>query len=385
MYPATSPVSAPSRTLGSPPYGGGGARTTAPLLPGGPRGGGPARRRRAHPGATPLLRTEPDLASAQDAQVRAAVASVRRACPEFHPVRVLRRRGRTMLLAGTAGRVPVIAKHLLDHSPDPTERFEREIAVYHAFALGRPPVRVPRLIAADAAAHSLVIERLPGRVAATRRRPFEAPEEAGLRAVLDACRLVNLWRPEPAAFGRPIDYPARLNRHHELGLLTDRDMGELQTLLRGIAQASPGRSAPWQFCHGDALLTNMLLGPSGPALVDWENAGWYLPGYDLATLWTALGEAPRARRRISQLAQSGGPAARDAFLLNLMLVLTREIRHRESAVRRAMNAPPRGPAPAPGAGGPALSAGEEQRLLLRRLQEDCALARNAVRASVGTR
>jgi hypothetical protein len=115
-------------------------------------------------------------------------------------------------------------------------------------------------------------------------------------------------------------------------------------------------------------------------LVDWEHAGWYLPGYDLATLWTVLGDDPAARRQISQLAQAAGPAARDAFLVNLMLVLTREIRTCETAVQRSM----RDPSPvAQGTGG--MSFGEEQRLLLRRLYDDCQLARKAVRAAVGIR
>jgi hypothetical protein len=118
-------------------------------------------------------------------------------------------------------------------------------------------------------------------------------------------------------------------------------------------------------------------------LVDWEHAGWYLPGYDLATLWAVMGDAPAVRRQISQLAQAAGPAARDAFLVNLMLVLTREIRTYETAVQRAM----REPVP-PGAGQDrpgVLSSSEEQRLLLRRLHDDCAMARRAVRAAVGTR
>ena len=138
-----------------------------------------------------------------------------------------------------------------------------------------------------------------------------------------------------------------------------------------------------QFCHGDALLSNILLSPAGPVLVDWEHAGWYLPGYDLATLWSVLGDAPVARRQISQLAQAAGPAARDAFLVNLMLVLTREIRTYETAVQRSMHdSTPAAPGPAhPGAA----PSGEEQRLLLRRLHDDCQLARRAVRAAVGTR
>jgi hypothetical protein len=93
-----------------------------------------------------------------------------------------------------------------------------------------------------------------------------------------------------------------------------------------------------------------------------------------------------ARRHISQLAQSQGAAARDAFLVNLMLVLTREIRTYETAIQRTIKdpapvAPPGGGQERPGA----MATGEQQRLLLRRLHDDCGLARRAVRAAVGTR
>jgi aminoglycoside phosphotransferase (APT) family kinase protein len=193
---------------------------------------------------------------------------------------------------------------------------------------------------------------------------------------------LNAGRPAAGTFDAPLDYAERISRFHELGLLTDRDMGDLQKLLHGIAHAA-GRQGMGQFCHGDALLSNILLSPTGPVLVDWEHAGWYLPGYDLATLWTVLGDAPVARRQISQIAQSAGPASRDAFLVNLMLVLTREIRAYETALQRSMH--DTAPA-APGAAHlGAAPSGEEQRLLLRRLHDDCQLARRAVRAAVGTR
>ena len=330
------------------------------------------------------------MSGPQGAQLRTAIASVHRVCPDFTPAQMLRRRGRSVLLAGTAGRNTVIAKCLLDHSPAWAERFRHEIAAYRAFVRHRPPVRVPRLIAADPDACTLVIERVPGRVAAAQRHPFEAPPRADLRAAIGSFTRINAWSPPMPLFERPIDYPARITRFHEQGLLTDRDLGDLQKLLHGLAQPSgPGgrRSVSWQFCHGDALLTNVMLGPAGPSLVDWEHAGWYLPGYDLATLWSVLGDAPMARRQISQHAQAAGPAARDAFLVNLMLVLTREIRTYEMAVQRTMrDSSPQATAQSAAAvraGG--LPTGEEQRLLLRRLHDDCGMARRAVRAAVGTR
>lgn len=378
MYAASSSVSAPPRPSahrqGSGPY-------LAPSRQAPPAIAGGRLRRAPAPGAQPLS-GRLDLSGPQGAQLRTAITSVLRICPEFNPVQVLRRSGRSVLLVGTTGRSTAVAKCLTDHSPAWSERIQHEIAAYRAFVRHRPPVRAPRLIAADPVGGTLVIERMPGRVAAVQRHPAEAPPRADVRAALGAICRLNAWRPPAGMFDAPLDYASRISRYHELGLLTDRDLGDLQKLLHGIAHSS-GPGGMGQFCHGDALLQNVLLSPAGPVLVDWEHAGWYLPGYDLATLWSCLGDAPVARRQISQLAQSAGPAARDAFLVNLMLVLTREIRTYETAVQRAMNdTTPAAPGPASSG---AVSSGEEQRLLLRRLHDDCALARRAVRAAVGTR
>ncbi|EPH45696.1 aminoglycoside phosphotransferase family protein [Streptomyces aurantiacus] len=394
MYAASSSVSAPPRPLRPHPSSRGSARAAEAPLPGGGPYLAPARpaaaplgadrtRRVPATGAGPLS-GRLDLSGPQGAQLRTAIASVHRICPEFQPVQVLRRSGRTVLLVGTTGRATAVAKCLLDHSPLWAERIRHEIAAYRSFVRHRPPVRAPRLIAADPDDCTLVIERMPGRVAALQRHPAEAPPRADIRAAMSAVCRLNQWRPPQEMFGRPLDYGRRISRFHELGLLTDRDMGDLQKLLHGIAHAhTSGPGLTWQFCHGDALLSNVLLSPAGPVLVDWEHAGWYLPGYDLATLWSVLGDSPVARRDISQLAQAAGPAARDAFLVNLMLVLTREIRMCETAVQRTLHdtAPT---APGQAHPGPAPS-GEEQRLLLRRLHDDCQMARRAVRAAVGTR
>ncbi|MFC7303803.1 aminoglycoside phosphotransferase family protein [Streptomyces monticola] len=378
MYAASSSVSAPPR----PPVP---RQGSGPYLDPTRQGGsalGPGRVRRTPGQGTQPLSGRLDLSGPQGAQLRTAIASVLRICPEFNPVQVLRRSGRSVLLVGTTGRSTAVAKCLLDHSPVWSERIQHEIAAYRAFVRHRPPVRVPRLIAADPENGTLVVERMPGRVAALQRHPAEAPPRADIRAALGAICRLNAWRPPAGMFDAPLDYASRISRYHELGLLTDRDLGDLQKLLHGIAH-SAGPGGMGQFCHGDALLQNVLLSPAGPVLVDWEHAGWYLPGYDLATLWSCLGDAPVARRQISQLAQSSGAAARDAFLVNLMLVLTREIRTYETAVQRTMrDTAPVAPGPAQSGAAPS---GEEQRLLLRRLHDDCALARRAVRAAVGTR
>lgn len=375
MYTASSSVTAPPRPLHRTVPAGSG-----PYLAPAPQGGVRPRRWAGSTVQQPSGRI--DLSGPQGAQLRMAIASVHRICPEFNPVQVLRRSGRSVLIVGTTGRTTAVAKCLLDHSPAWVERFRHEIASYRSFVRHRPPVRAPRLIAADPENCTLVIERMPGRAAALTRHPVEAPPRADVRAALGAVARLNAWRPPAGTFEAPLDYGARIARYHELGLFTDRDRDDLQKLLHGLAQAG-GRQGMGQFCHGDALLSNILLSPAGPVFVDWEHAGWYLPGYDLATLWSVLADAPLARRQISQLAQQAGTASRDAFLVNLMIVLTREIRTYETAVQRTIReAPPAGSVPVPAG---AVSPGEEQRLLLRRLHDDCAMARRAVRAAVGTR
>ncbi|GAA3115184.1 hypothetical protein GCM10020254_72210 [Streptomyces goshikiensis] len=246
------------------------------------------------------------MSGPQGAQLRTALASVQRICPEFAPVQVLRRSGRSVLLVGTTGRLTAVAKVLLDHSPEWRERYRHEIAAYRAFVRHRPPVRVPRLIAADPENCTLVVERMAGRVAALQRHPLEAPPRPDLRAALGAVCRVNQWQPPGELFGHPVDYARRINRDHELGLLTDRDFGDLQKLLHGLKLSG----TPWQFNHGDALLSNLLLSPAGPVLLDWEHAGWYLPGYDPGHAVDGTGRRagrPRPDQPPRAVGRSGGP------------------------------------------------------------------------------
>ncbi|MEV7601950.1 phosphotransferase [Kitasatospora sp. NPDC089797] len=317
---------------------------------------------RARRPGQPLGPERIDPSALQTPSVRAALGSIARICPAFTPRQVLREGSRHILVAGTIGRAPVVAKCLApqavrsEYFEQLVADFHHEVAVYRAFVRHRPPVRLPRLVAADHDRCVLVMERVPGRPAARERHPVNAPTPGEVRALLGAVRTLNLWRPPSDVFQPRLDYQVEIARYHSVGQLTDRDAGDLRGLLHGLG------TTLLQLCHGDALLSNMLLAPSGPVLVDWEQAGWYLPGYDLAVLWSVLSGDTAARRQISQLAQNGGTMARDAFLVNLVLVLMREIRLYD----------------VPGAG-------EEQRIMIRRLYDDAALARRAVRAAVGTR
>ncbi len=370
MYPAPTPVATRPRLGGQ---FGGAAGAAADQFP--PR----ARRPVPLPHAGGRL----DFSGARGVRLRTALSAVHEICPEFSPVQVLRETRTTLSLVGMTGRRAAVAKCLLDPEGSRADRLRQEIAAYRGFVRHRPGVRVPGLIAADTHSCTLVVDFVPGRTAAARRHPAAPPSAGDLRATLGALRRLNAWRPPPGMFPEAVSYPTQLSRYHARGLLTDRDVSDLQTLLHGL-RARGRQGTPRQFCHGGSPLTSVVLSPAGPVLVGWDAAGWYLPGHDLATLWAVVGDAPLSRRQISQLAQAEGPQGRDAFLVNLMLVLTREIRACEAAVQRAMHSPA-GLPPSTGTPSGALAYGEEQRLLLRRLHDDCALARRAVRAAVGTR
>lgn len=114
MYAASSSVSAPQRALH--PARRRAAAYLAPARPAAPVLGAGRARLGAGPGTQPLS-GRIDLSGPQGAQLRTAIAAVHRICPEFSPVQVLRRSGRSVLLVGTTGRSTAVAKCLVDHSP----------------------------------------------------------------------------------------------------------------------------------------------------------------------------------------------------------------------------------------------------------------------------
>lgn len=60
-------------------------------------------------------------------------------------------------------------------------------------------------------------------------------------------------------------------------------------------------------------------------MVDWEQAGLYLPGFDLAMLWTLAGACtPEIRSRIDDVIDARG--LNYPFAVNLAVVVTRELR-----------------------------------------------------------
>lgn len=234
---------------------------------------------------------------------------------------LLRRTGKSAVVAGAIGDTPVVVKLLLGDDPFWRAKLGREIDAYRIFAEHRPPVRVPRMIHTDGA-RLLVLERLEGQPLHAERHPDRSLPEADVNATLDALAAFHAWRPPRGVFAPMFDYARRIRRYRDDGPLTGADA----EALRGLLARWTG---DWEMNHGDPVPSNLFIAAGGVvALLDWEFAGWCRPGFDLALLHVLLAGTPHARARIERTVMARQIEV--PFAINLAIALARELRiHRE--------------------------------------------------------
>jgi len=260
--------------------------------------------------------------------VETLAAAVRRVSPGFVAAEVVHRSATSVLLGGEVWGEPVVAKGLVSQSPFWRETFAREIDTYRFFDRQRPPFQVPKLMVADDRHPLLVLERLDAAPISTSRNPTEEIPTRQMAAVFTALRRVHDWRAPIGLLPRPLDYRSRMERYRRGGQLTEDEYGQVTKLLADVGDAS-------EFCHGDLVLPHVLRRMDGYkegdyALVDWAFAGVFLPGFDLARLWTVLRATFGVRSEIEDSVRGRGQDAWNAFLVNLTVVLAQELRtHRE--------------------------------------------------------
>lgn len=140
-----------------------------------------------------------------------------------------------------------------------------------------------------------------------------------LAELLRSLDRLSAWRPSTDVFARDGDYMHRFTRYQERGILDAEDMHSLERLVHRYDEVSR------VFCHGDVLPANVLTTSTGIALIDWEFAGYLLPGYDAALLWTLYGGHPETRQQIEEHVAASSIDS-DCFLVNLAMTVTRELR-----------------------------------------------------------
>jgi hypothetical protein len=183
-----------------------------------------------------------------------------------------------------------------------------ELRVNRLFASWRPPMRVPAMVGTSRRGPTMTFQGIDGGPLATKYPTSlsgtDIAQLLGLSLSLEHFQPKRRWLRRPRVHHR-------LMLHRRSGLITNRDAVAITALADRC-------SSGWQFAHGDLTARNVLRDSAGALwLIDWEWAGLYPAGYDLAFLWFSLIDLPGGRAQV----QAAIPAGREAsFLLSAIII-----------------------------------------------------------------
>jgi Ser/Thr protein kinase RdoA (MazF antagonist) len=172
--------------------------------------------------------------------------------------------------------------------PRARTQFSYELRVNQLLSRHPPALPTPRLIDHDRRAASLTFEAVDGEPLGP-KYPLELSDDhvGGLIAL---ARATGSYRHRPRWLRRfPIR--SRLWSARRAALVTETEHQSLLALSEDLA-------IDWVFAHGDITARNVLDAPVAPVLIDWEWAGLYPDGYDLALVWFALVDRPGGRAAV---------------------------------------------------------------------------------------
>jgi hypothetical protein len=229
--------------------------------------------------------------------------------PTLRHVEDLRARGCTIVWSAdrrvVEKRYDQLSWWFLDHRHD---KFERERRVGMLLRRMPPPVPFARLLQADRRGRTLHFEAIDG-------EPF-GPKfpldlcDSDVDTLIELALAMRSYRPK-APFARRFDLARRVRRAVRTGVLDPDDGSAL------LAQAATDPPV-LVFGHGDITARNVLKSTSGdPVLIDWEWAGLYPRGWDLAFLWFTVVDAPGARARV----EAAVPPADEAWFWRSALLI----------------------------------------------------------------
>ena len=181
---------------------------------------------------------------------------------------------------------------ILDHhysgSEPWTRHFAYELRVNQLLTRHRPPVPTPRLVCHDRRALALEFEAVVGH----RLGPKFPLDLAGqdLEGLISLATSLRSYRPRPRWL-RKLPIQSRLRRALQIGLLSESEY-------QGLQRISSRIEIRWVFAHADINPSNIVASDDGFFLLDWEWAGLYPDGYDLAFLWFVLIDLPDARSAV---------------------------------------------------------------------------------------
>ncbi len=189
---------------------------------------------------------------------------------------------------------------------DARRRFRGELRVNQLLNHQPPPVDTPALVDFDVQHRRLTFVALPGQPLGPKYPlTLAAPD---IDAAIHLAHRLRSFNPK-RRWLRRLNSAGRLELARRAGLLNGLQTAELMAVADRV-------HSRLRFAHGDLTARNVLRGPEGPALIDWEWAGLYPDGYDLAFLWFSLVDVEDGRRHIEDRLETD----ERAFLLSALLI-----------------------------------------------------------------
>jgi Phosphotransferase enzyme family len=190
----------------------------------------------------------------------------------------------------------------------PHQAARNELRVNRMLSRYPPPVRAPRLLGWSRRGPSMTFEALEGTPLGPKFPTSLATSEVD--ALIMLAIALGHYRPRRRWFRR-LYIGRRLALHRRSGLISPADAAALAALA-----ARP--DLKWSFAHGDITARNVVQDARGHvALIDWEWAGLYPAGYDLAFLWFSLIDLPGGRDTARAVVPGSSAAG---FLLSATMV-----------------------------------------------------------------
>ena len=189
---------------------------------------------------------------------------------------------------------------------DARRRFRNELRINRLLNAHRPPVPTSPLVAWDVHRRQLTFAAVPGQPLGAKYPLRLAPSDVD--AMIGIALRLRAYSPQ-RRWLRRFNSQGRLRLARRAGWLTDAQTGQLVALADRV-------HTRLRFAHGDLTARNVLGCRDGLTLIDWEWAGLYPDGYELAFLWFSLVDVEDGRARVEEHLD----ADEGAFLLSALLI-----------------------------------------------------------------
>lgn len=248
--------------------------------------------------------------------------------PLFEFSGVIAETGKSKVFSGRINNTPVFVKILSLADAYWKNKFTNEIKTYRVFSRHEAPVKTLKVIYSNIHKGIIVYEQLMAQSLSHARYPADPAQFTYCQHIVADIKKISGYKhlPRQANAGDNKRWIRKASDYTNSGILNSDDLDKIKHLLN-----ISGHDV--EFAHGDLLFTNCLIldQDDSVAYLDWEFAGYYLRGYDLALLWIIMMKSPDSREYILDHIFASQKDFPCEFHINLFLLVAREIKiHKEA-------------------------------------------------------